>query len=260
MAKKLLLCLFSLTLCAEPEYSEQAREWVREYVTSRQISEQDKQYLTDLVHFSYLRSATSIQIQQQALNLMNISWQNWQNVAQTRMDPAHNFPYPTLSEEDLTTMRMCFDLQKQYTEVNKRYAQLCELVLKKNVIVSKKLMDGIKKMRHQARTVVAQSLLDVKSHMHTLIHKLKLLKSPEQKKSFTHISKKHIPDFLMSFLPALGAQSFIDAERSTHVLSEESWKILSSIQALNSYLWHMLETQRAAFYQAYYQELCAVTQ
>jgi hypothetical protein len=111
------------------------------------------------------------------------------------------------------------------------------------------LATGIQKMRGQARSVVAQALVNLKTHVSKLNE---LLISLYKEKGDHTLGKRNVLTDLANLLPALGMKSFIDLEKNTHRISEEGWAILKSIQSLNCYIWTILETERAAFYKAYY--------
>lgn len=255
MLKKIVLCWWYIVSLNATPYQEQAVAWLNEYITPHSVKKtnaQELRTLANLVYFSYLRSATSISAQKAALKLAQTAWQNWENIAQTRMNPAQPAPYQSLSTADKNLMQNCLGLQEMYQQTNQQYVFLTDLILKDNGITSEHLTKGIKKMREQARTVVACALVDVKAHIQRLIEHLAHSSSFDKK---TTVTKSMVPDFLLRFIPSMGMQSFIEIEKSTHVVSEESWKILSGIQAINSYIWHVLEMQRASFYLAYYRAL-----
>lgn len=254
MYKKVILCcIYTLSIFASHSYNEQARIWIQNYIANEKISEHDLHVLANLLYFSYMRSATSLSAQKSALALMTISWQHWQNIAQTRMDPAHPLPYQSICLEDNKLMLTCIEHQQLYEHINKQYVAITDLVLKKNVVNSKIVNAGIKKMREQARTVIASALIDLKTHIHTLTDQLTHFIAPKRKKALP--TKNMITNVVMKYIPALGMKSFIEVEKNTHFLSADCWKILSSIQALNGYIWTVLETERAALYHAYYDEL-----
>lgn len=254
MKHHLFVCvavLLSFPLAAD--YETQADEWIKTYIThnkSTTISTSHCEALANLLYFSYLRSETSHKAHTLGLSILESNWHAWQNIIQTRLNPATPLPYRFDPYEQARCNEQWITLQKEYHHAAHGYVTITDAILKHSLITDESLQSGIRMLRTQARTAMAKALLDVQEHLNTFL-KLSGKRVPEAVTRGINIK-----EFLMSYIPQLALKTFIEAEHASHSISEEGFNVLNTLQQVHAYVWQAVEKERAAFYKAHYKILC----
>lgn len=233
-------------------YQKQAANWVKTYILGGEnnllICPKEVQLIANLIYFSLRRSQYTLLAQEKALNSLNITWQAWQNIAQTRLDPSQKTPYEIPDCEKQIDLPHFWQIYDKYRKIGLTYSATVKNIVDGNFLVTTVANNCVTNMRDQARTVVAQSITDTKNYIGELFYANKK-------------SQKNLPcnlsflDFIWAYLPKLAINSFIEANKTNDKVSEESWKILMKIQQIGKQTWDMIEQERASFYLAFYKAI-----
>lgn len=254
--KQNVVLVFSLIFCFQiqsslpiSKYEPEAREWANQHVKKDDVlimSAQDLQLVANLFYFSYLRSVTTIEAQAAARLMLEAMWHGWQNIAQTRMNPALKPPYLVDPSEQEKRYKAFLDMQKKHRIVGTTYSHIAQATVKEHYL-SKDVENAILNVRERARAVVAQAFLDAKKIAGQLYQLASQgLRSPDDQMRFD------VLDTISYYVPMLSMQTFIDAEKAQLKASEHSWQIIDTMIQVNMTIWDTIETERAAFYAAYY--------
>ena len=98
------------------------------------MSPEDLQLCANLFYFSYLRSAATIKAQDIACETMDHMWQGWQNIAQTRMNPSLDLPYPIDFSKQENLYNDFIKAQKYHNILGKTYAYAAEAAVKQDYL------------------------------------------------------------------------------------------------------------------------------
>ncbi|MFC1843050.1 hypothetical protein ACFLYU_05325 [Candidatus Dependentiae bacterium] len=235
-------------------YKQQTKTWVKKYILDENnellIYPKEMQLIANLIYFSLMRSYYTLYAQDEALKTLDILWKGWQNIAQTRLDPSQEAPYSIQEHEKLHSLERFWQLHDTHQKTGKTYAKAVELVAKGDFLITIHAKDAVLNMRNQARTVVAQSILDVKQYLGELFYSPK---SPYNKKN----SKNALSffEYIWDYLPQLAIHSFVKASKTNDLVSDESWAILMKIQQVGAHTWQTIEQERASFYLAFYKAI-----
>lgn len=252
MKHRLFICILLLSFPLTADYQAQAEEWIKTYIIQNKTAVSSPihlEALANLLYFSYVRSETSHQAHTLGLSVLENNWQAWQNITQTRLNPATPLPYRFAPHEQAQCNDQWISLQKQYHYATHGYTTITDAILKHSLITDEFLQRGIRTLRKQARTAMAKALLDIQEHLHTFL-KLSEKRGPE-----TVTRGLTIKEFLMSYIPQLALKTFIEAEHVSHNVSEEGFKVLHTIQQAHAYVWQAVEKERATFYKTHYKVL-----
>ncbi len=249
----LIIIFFTVPFSLTADYETQAEEWVKTYIIhnkSNAASAAHCEAIANLLYFSCMRSETSHTAHKIGLSVLENSWHAWQNITQTRLNPAAPKPYRFAPYEQAHCNEQWIEAQKQYHYAAHGYATITDALLKHSLINDEALQSGIRILRKQARNAMAKALLDVQEHLHAF------LKLSEKKGPVNLTRGINIKEFLMNYIPQLAMKTFVEAEHASHRISEDGFKVLSTIQQAHAYVWQAVERERAAFYKAHYKVFC----
>jgi hypothetical protein len=254
----IILSLPALTLDPTP-YQAQAEQWIDTYMSDDDtllISADDAELIANLLYFSFLRSATTLEAQDIAKSTLETIWQGWQNIAQTRMNPSLKLPYHT----DLRMQQELFTdfiyAQHFHRTMGQTYAECAEVAVKGKWLdnTAQKAVDAL---RHDARMIAAQAFLDVKKIVAQLYDIASDYMRIEDDMFADESIRFDMIETFAQYLPSLAMKSFIESERIYTKASEESWHIAHTITTINMQIWHTIETARACYYLAHYNAFLA---
>jgi len=264
-----LFLLLITPLRSNQKLNTQAQEWVYTYVLHKngtpKVSNADIQIIANLMYLSWARSAVTIKCQNEMLSMLNTMWKGWQNIAQTRLDPSVDQPYSIPKEQQKKINRFWL-LAARHRTIGRTYSYAINMVLEKQFVENRYVLDGVANMRNNARTIVLDSLLDIRRQLGQFFA-IDHNKSPEENYELieqpTLEKNKGIKlfDFISAYIPQLALSSFIEANNLQNIVSEEGWNALKTVQDVGNYTWKEIETARANFYATYYTALfTALTQ
>lgn len=235
-------------------YQKDAQEWANQFISKDSkllISESDLQIIANLLYFSYLRSLETIQAQNAAQKAFEAVWHGWQNIAHTRMNPSIKIPHLIDYEQQAHQYEEFIVAQKKHYYSGQVYSHIAEAAVKQHYL-SKVSEDAVIKLREHARTIVAHAFLDAKKIVGNLYHiAIEGLRDPENEASL----RFDVIETISNYLPILSMQSFIEAEKAQLKASEQSWHIINTMLNVNMTIWDTIETARASYYLAYYNEV-----
>jgi hypothetical protein len=264
-------CFLSFHLVfSASDYATYASSWCNRFIVdaagSVRISQTDKEQLCLILASSRDRANATIAAQDPALKALRMVWQEWANVAQTRLNPSHERPFkvdPSQREQVMQTFWQAVDVQ---TNVSNEYNLLVQTTVYGTALESKTARQALTDARTQARVFMLQALADARTQLSVLyeivfnkniqqagaveemLHKVKALLEDcaydEQERGFT------ISEFLIHYLPSLAVHTFIEADKLHNQISNDAWQALFTLQEIGNYVWVAIETSRAAFYQA----------
>lgn len=248
------------------ELEQQAQDWIYTYIFTKDgnpcISDFDMQCIANLVYFSWLRSAITLQAQEQALNTINIIWKGWQNIAQTRLDPSGDLPYVILPEHKNETITLFWEAVNLHKSIGMIYSYTVKMILDKQILTPLAL-DAVADLRNRSRSEVIASLTDIRKQLGEFFHiksistndnSITLDPDFEQKECK---KSTNILDYIYAYIPQLALNSFVEANELNNIVSEEGWNALSTIQEIGNKTWKAIEDARCEFYHAYYSMLIA---
>ena len=82
--------IHSTSLSSSSTYEQEARDWAYNafFSPSSRISEKERSIILNYIYCAYWRSCTTIEAQKKAYAALVSVWRDWQNIAQTRMNPS----------------------------------------------------------------------------------------------------------------------------------------------------------------------------
>jgi len=233
----------------------QAQTWTTTYL--EQTSPKDLCYLLNLIYFSYKRSVQTLRAQESVLHHLELSWQCWQNITQTRLDPSHELPYLLTPSQIARSAHLAAQDSNTHKKINSTYKKTVDLLVAKNILCDSNVIEAIKTLRSDSRTMVSIAVADT---LQILINAIQ----DYTKKSII------LPDDLLvdeltnggcgersiiDYLQSLAVPSFVTTDKEFSALSTQSWNILLNAQQASCTLWGEIEEGRALFYKTYYKEL-----
>lgn len=246
-------CLFSHNLSVsvhtyKEEYYHQGVSWRHQYIENPDgqllVTPHDICLIANLIYLSYARSILTLAAQDAALQTLDYIWKEWQNIAQTRLDPSVSLPYPHLEEKNYNPKGL-LKLQQRHRSFGKAYTHAVTNIVNGHLLESSEAYLAVHEIRKLARYQVMYALLDVKQQLGSFFASQK--NEPPLKTNFT--------DFIWSYIPQLALHSFVEANNINTTISEEGWNTLKSIQKVGNQTWRAIEEARAAFYFGYYTAL-----
>ena len=236
-------------------YKQEASAWIHTHFKNYSDPEHtsDLVCIANLFYFSFLRSAANLDASDIAYQAFITSWQGWQNIAQTRMNPSLSVPFDVDFSKNEQLFKDFLHAQYYHRMIGLTYAHCTQLLIKENYL-SPSMLAAIKELRAQARTIVIIALTDVKKVLGGLYnfasaHARLGDADCDEEVRFDLLEKisAHIPYFAM--------QSFIEAERINKKANEHTWEVLITLIDVNKQIWEAIETARASYYLAHYQAL-----
>ena len=241
------------------KYRDEAKEWVTTYVVSKQnkllMNPADLQLCVNLFYFSYLRSAATVKAQDIACNTLSQMWQGWQNIAQTRMNPSLEIPYPADYAQQEALYKEFVKAQSYHRALGKTYAHAAEAAVKEHYLTAQS-KDAILETRERSREVVILAFVEVKKILGELIDFASAkLRSDWIEWDDQEPTRYDLMDTVSQYIPYFAIKSFIELERVNTQASEQTWQIVSTMCGVSKQMWEAIELARASYYLAYYQEL-----
>ncbi len=256
-----LFLLFNTSLAGP--HVDYAKKWALRYIHFRngdlRITKQELQAIHDLIAISAHRSAITCKAQQQSLEMVTYYWHIWQNIAQTRLNPSHERPFRLSRPEDGIHVDFLNIIDEQETAC-KKYAKIAQNVVYGDTLSSKLAQDAVADMRSRARVFMLDALTDVKKQLGNL-YDIAFKKSQhmddlvDMDQNEFIVRGCNIADFILAYVPNLALNTFIHADKTHNVVSQEAWQVLEKIQSIGNQVWHAIEESRYAFYQALLDEL-----
>ncbi len=251
-------------------YQAQAQEWAEKV-----INRVDRYFLTDLLdllHASYLRSYMTLIVQREYLNLLRRIGSGWDHIIATRLNPSQNILFDTsVIAIDDTLIQQLESFQKNCTAQKAYIEKLNRLADDSNSNYAGKNSNRIDyrpcrllvdELRDHARTVVAESLIEVMDEIQQEIQKAhqvitqaaELFKNKGQLKSNNFVSRS-ITELLWYYVPHLMVTSFVNFDNGYSSASKECLDAYFESQQTGNAIWHRIEVARAAYYAAHYHSL-----
>lgn len=255
--KRFLALFLYIPFCfADQSYFNQfSQQWLTSYILdeNRQlaISAHDYHALANLLYYSYARSAQTLKSQRITHQSLHTSWKAWANICATRLNPSMDTPFNLLPEntDNLKLVQNAFD---RHTLANKQYVQIIDKIVDGDCLQSSLAKKAVAQLRSEARTIISNSLLNVKHHINVLTEAAKKKKNPALTQETTR--------FLENIFPALyafGIKSFVEADTASLKVSNDAWDLLMQTQEASLYIWQTIEQARATFYKTIYNQLRA---
>lgn len=264
-----LIAFFSLPMKSYAiDFQDQAYSWLYTYIfmqdgTAR-ISTYDIKATVNLIYLSWCRSTITVQAQKEALQTLDIMWKGWQNISQTRLDPGVDLPYAILPEQQESAIRTFWIGALKHRSIGVTYSYAVKMILEKQIVQSLLALDGIADMRNRSRSVVLESLIDIRKQLGEFFH-IKIKRPEDDMQEPYNVlptSEKRNPnedkncisllDYIYAYIPHLALHSFVEANNMNNLVSEEGWLALKTIQEIGNQTWNAIEEARADFYRAYY--------
>ncbi len=243
------------------KYRDQAQEWVNTFVISPHskllMSLEDLQLCANLFYFSYLRSAATIKAQDLACSTLCQMWQGWQNIAQTRMNPSLDLPYPADYAHQENLYKEFIKAQTYHRMLGQTYAHAAQTAVKEAYLTDHS-KDAILEARERSREVVIIAFVEVKKVLGEMID----FASENLRSDWIEWDDQaedcrfDFMDSISQYIPYFAVKSFIELERINTQASEKTWKIITTMCGVNKQMWESIEMARGSFYLAHYQELC----
>lgn len=266
--KKIIVSLFFISVLIIPKFSTssvensfyvddrhykaQATSWIRKYILDYDgnllVYPKEVQIIANLIYFSYKRSYATLEAQEIALKSLDTIWKGWQNIAQTRLDPSKDCPYYISQCEQQNPLENFWHIHDEHRKIGKTYSHAIDNIVHGDFLFTINAKNSVDNMRIQARGIVAQSIVDIRRYIGQLFYS-------EKKSSKTDKKGLEFINYLWSYLPKLALNSFVEANNTNDMVSEESWEIIMKIQQVGKQTWQMIEQERAAFYLAFYKEI-----
>jgi hypothetical protein len=255
----LISCVY---LCAD-QYHDYAKDWALQHIYlsngDLRINQQELEAIRDLIAVSAHRSKITQEAQTVALQMSIEMWHAWQNIAQTRLNPSHDRPY-TVNRINTATIEEFWELIDEQEFVCQQYANVAQQVVHGDVLSTKYAKQAVSKMRAQARVFMLDALADVKKQLGDLydiaFNKSQDVDSVIESNDDALLYKRFsISDFVLAYVPNLAINTFVQADKTHNLLSQEGWHVLEKIQHVGNQVWDAIEFSRFAFYQALLAEL-----
>jgi len=241
-----LFCIHIPLCCAS--LKKQTNEWTEKYIYNEHdgllIPHEDLQLIANLCYVSFQRSHFTLEAQACALKTLSSVWNGWQNIAQTRLTPAKQTPH-TISEKEKNFLKTFWNLHGKQQKSAKAYAYAVDAIVDTEMLRTTIASTAVSVMRSQARSIVAQALVDVKKLLGDLFF-------TSQKKGILAEKALNLLDHLKTYIPQLAVYSFSEADTISTYASEDGWKALYTIQDVGVKTWEAIENARAEFYRSRY--------
>lgn len=254
------LSLFPIPPLHHSRYTSDADVWISSFVGNASnphviTSAHDLEIILNLLYFSYLRSYITLQAQEKALEALESTWHGWQNIAQTRMNPSHEAPYFVSLSEQKHIFDQFITFEQKHQEMCNTYDLATEHILKEVTYENSQSIEAIKIVRKRSREVILQAFLDLQKTLGELLNfSLDYVKTPQQLTE-EYTSRFDVFNLISQHIPQAALQSFLKIEKLYKKSSQETWKVLSTIQTVSKKLWDGIEQERAAYYLAHYKAL-----
>jgi hypothetical protein len=248
---------FIQAITLDPQkYATEARSWV----ATLAHSSNDLQIVANLLYISYQRSLCTLESQDAALKTVQSTWHGWQNIAQTRMNPSKKAPYKISTAEQKALFQNFLLWQERHALTASVYANATEHILHEHTFTDSRSLDAIIAVRSHAREVVVSAFYDAKKILAGLFN---VAQEALQRDALWDDEKELVSRFdllsnVWNYLPSAALSSFLETEKIYTKASEQTWNVLQSIQSVNQQLWNIVETERASYYLAYYNQLYAL--
>jgi hypothetical protein len=171
-----ILSSFSIS-SSNQQLEEQARSWLYQYIFTQEgsvrISHYDIQAIANLLYLSWGRSVITLKAQHKAVQTIDIVWKAWQNIAQTRLDPSVDIPYSILPEQQESVIKDFWNLVQHHRSIGIIYSYAVKMILEKQILQTTLALDGVATMRNGARSVVLDSLLDVRKQLSLILKNIR---------------------------------------------------------------------------------------
>jgi len=205
----------------------------------------DAQLALNLLYYSYERSMSTCTMQEEYMHYLRGVWNQWHSCAQRRFNPSrlsHNTNNQIVSSD--TT---------HFHTIATRYAQITNDAYHNSQIVSPHLRALIEQTRAASRSYALSTIWDTYSTTAaSLFHELITQESlcHELEESLTSHEKTIAP----LVLGYCAAASFDTIDQAFLNQSDMLFTKFISLQEMYNTLWNTIETTRAAFYYARYEE------
>ena len=257
----LLSYLSTYTIIDTKKYEADAQHWVEHCIIhsdgTMRISPDDLHAILNLIFFSTQRSLGTVYAQDIGMQAVNAAWHGWQNIAQTRLDPAHELPYQSQYATDAETFSAFIAAQQEHHKTGMTYHHTVKEIVDGTQLQTTEALFAVDRLRLLARTMVLDSFLSIKQQItllsdcaHQLMEK-RLLEIDYEERGF-------LRDTVMSFLPGFALTSFLKLEHCYTTASSETWSALEKVQQVSILIYKTIEQERAAFYAAHYNALYQV--
>lgn len=248
------LCIQAFTLDPH-KYASEARSWL----ATLSDSSDDLQIIANLLYVSYQRSLCTLESQDVAIKTVQTVWHGWQNIAQTRMNPSKKAPYKISATEQKKLFQDFLLCQERHANIANLYANTTEYILHEHTFTNPRSHDAIVAVRSHAREVVVSAFYDAKKILAGLFN---VAQDALQRDVLWDDEKELVSRFdllssVWNYIPSAALNSFLETEKIYTKASEQTWNVLQSIQSVNQELWNIIETERASYYLAYYNQLYA---
>lgn len=253
------------------DYTSYANSWLRDHIVDAKgnlrIPQDDLQQLVIMMASSRDRSRTTLAAQTPALNALRMVWQEWANVAQTRLNPSHERPFVVDRTQREQVMQNFWQVVDEQAVISTQYNTLVQKAVYGTALSSQSARQALTDARTQARVFMLQALADARVQLGAL-YEYAFNKMPavteELEKLLTKVNALlevcdaddldqrtfNLSDFLVSYLPGLAVHTFIEADKLHNRISQEAWQALFTLQEIGNFVWQAIETTRTAYYQA----------
>lgn len=236
-------------------FQNEAKQWVASYIWTEKdgllIPEKDLLLIVNLCYFSFQRSYATLKAQESALTLFSTIWKGWENITHTRLDPSKNIPHE-ITEDQKQCLRSDFwTLHDNHIKKGQTYSHAVNAIVHSDALTTVKALNAVKKMRSDARGVMAEALVSVRKLLGHLFYTT-TKKKPIPKKKLELLS------FLCDYIPQVAMLSFSQADTLNNKISSDGWSVLHTVQDVGVKTWQAVEEARTSFYLAHYNALTKV--
>lgn len=248
--KKYILCLVFTYCSAFGAYETEIQQWIDTYIYNDgafKIAPNQLQLIANLVYFSYLRSQTTVTIQPLAMRALNGLWHGWHNIISTRLNPSQQVPHSICSRQEERVNQEFWNAYRHHRTAALSYAHAVNNIIQGTVLTDPFAQRAVEDLRAIAHKVITTALTNFKQHIINLVFGHK---DPRE-----DITRTTLAQFVVTYIPHLAQQSFIDANKLTIAASIESWDMFAKIQEISNYTWRITEEARAQLYHTVYRKL-----
>jgi hypothetical protein len=232
---------------------DRAQQWIDTHIYNDggfKIAPDQLQFIINLVYFSYMRSQTTVTIQPLAIRALNGLWYGWHNIIGTRLNPSQQIPHPICNRQEERVNQEFWNSYRHHRTAALSYAHAVNNIIQDTVVTDPAAQRAIKGLRAIAHKVITTALTDLKQHITNLVF--------GKKDPCEDITRTTLSQFVVTYIPHLAQQSFIDANKLTLAASIESWDMFIKIQEISNYTWRITEQARAHLYHTVYRKLYAL--
>jgi len=262
------ILLVSLSLSASPlvtqdptiDYQPQAQQWAEKVIKGL-----DRAYcvdLLDLLYASYMRSYMTLVVQRDYIELLNRVGSGWNHIINTRLNPSKDnaFDESTIMIDDRVIQQLeAFHLM---CTAQKKYVELTDRLVNNNAQDFRPCKVMIDDLRENARTVVAESLIQVMDEIQQEIQKAQeaisqaaaLFKTEGQLKHNNFLNRS-VTELLWYYVPHLMVKSFVNFDKGYTAGSKQCLDAYLESQKIGNEIWKRIEVARAGYYAAHYNAL-----